>query len=248
MSASRRSPAPGSTSSRSMSAAGPWRWVGLILAGTLALGGWQSCSPSKPAADTSKSASKSASPSPTPSAIVNDMAQNSAHHVLPIDGENFDVKVDYFCTSYDASKWQTLEAKAVSFSVHLVPKAGLPDQPRVVVTQFQAVTTLVSSNSQLNGYVLSTTSDNAAGSGYLISDVYPYEGTVSIAGYTTALADQWRSVTGKTNKLDEKALVASGVYANKMTFTVSLVVTNFGDTAGHKRTINDALTIVTTTR
>jgi hypothetical protein len=55
---------------------------------------------------------------------TDDLARNSAHRTLKIPGESFVLTVDYYLTSYDATKWQTLAAKYVTVSVHVKPTGG----------------------------------------------------------------------------------------------------------------------------
>lgn len=72
---------------------------------------------------------------------ANDLAQNSAHRTLKIPGENFVLTVDYFLTSYDATKWQTLAAKDVNVSAYVKPSGAGP-VPQVMLGSFEARTEL----------------------------------------------------------------------------------------------------------
>jgi hypothetical protein len=173
----------------------------------------------------------------------NDLARNSAHRTLKIPGESFALTVDYYLTSYDATKWQTLASKDVNVSVH-VKATGSAAVPQVLLGSFGAATTLRAVDPGLDGLPVVTMRDTppAALPGYVMSAGYPYDTVVPVDGYSPALVDRWSYLAG-TQPLTEQGLVKAGVYANRLTFDYSLLVRNAGDGGFHKRSVTDSLTV-----
>lgn len=173
----------------------------------------------------------------------NDLATNSAHRTLKIPGEAFVLTVDYFLTSYDATKWQTLASKDVNVSIHVKPSSGAP-QPLVMLGAFRAQTALRAVDPALDGLPIATMTDQppAALAGYLMSASYPYDTVVPVEGYSAPLVQRW-SYLAQDQELTEQGLVKAGVYANRLTFSYSLLVRNAGDAGFHERLVTDSLTI-----
>ena len=124
--------------------------------------------------------------------VANDLATNSAHHSLPVPGEQFSLTVDYW-TDYAASAWQTLQPKKINLSVHLTPAATITgDAPEVLIGSFSAVTTLLAAMPGLDGLPIAVTEQEPnALPGYLINVNYPYDNVVSIEGFDPTLIDRW---------------------------------------------------------
>lgn len=194
-------------------------------------------------------ASTSTSPAPTLIAtgtvptVANDLASNSAHHTLPVDGEQFSLNVDYW-TDYDAAAWQTLQPKKVNLSVHLAPAASTAgDAPEVLIGSFSAVTTLLAAMPGLDGLPIAASNQEPnAIPGYLINVNYPYDNVLAIPGFSDALSARWLTVAGD-QQLTEAGLVAAGVYGNRITFSYSVLVKNTGDAGYHQRILQDTLTM-----
>lgn len=174
---------------------------------------------------------------------ANDLASNSAHHTLKIPGESFVLTVDYFLTAYDATKWQTLASKDVSVSVHVKPSGGAT-QPLVMLGAFRAQALLRAVDPALDGLPVATMADQppAALPGYVMSASYPYDTVVPVDGYSPALVQRW-SYLAADQELTEQGLVKAGVYANRLTFSYSLLVRNAGDAGFHQRSVTDSLTV-----
>jgi hypothetical protein len=60
---------------------------------------------------------------PVPKAPSNDLAKSSAHRVLPIDGEKFKLKVDYW-TTVESTTWDATGAKDIHLLAYVQPAAG----------------------------------------------------------------------------------------------------------------------------
>ncbi len=208
-----------------------------ILAATCAVLLLAACSGSGDAATTERTASA------PPPKTVNDLASNSAHRTLKIPGESFVLTVDYYLTSYDATKWQTLAAKDVNVSVHVRP-ARAAAVPQVLLGGFDAQAELLAVDPGLDSLAVSTVQDRppAALAGYVMSASYPYDTVVPVDGYSTALVDRWSYLAG-SQPLTEQGLVTAGVYANRLAFDYSLLIRNAGDTGYHKRSVTDSLTV-----
>jgi hypothetical protein len=175
--------------------------------------------------------------------VPNDLATNSAHHSIPVPGEQFSLTVDYW-TDYPASGWQTLQPKQINLSVHLTPAATTTgDPPEVLVGSFQATTTLLAAMPGLDGLPIAIAEQEPnALPGYLINVNYPYDNAVSIEGFDPTLIDRWTLLAGD-EPLTEPALVAAGVYGNRITFGYRILVRNTGDAGYHQRLLLDALTV-----
>jgi hypothetical protein len=174
---------------------------------------------------------------------ANDLARNSAHRTLKIPGESFVLTVDYYLTSYDATKWQTLAAKDVNVSVHVKPTDAAA-VPQVLLGAFDAQAVLRAIDPGPDGLAVATLQDRppAAVAGYAMSASYPYDTVVPVDGYSAALVNRWSYLAG-SQPLTEQGLVKAGVYANRLTFGYSLLVRNAGDPGYHKRSVTDALTV-----
>ncbi|MET0864560.1 MAG: hypothetical protein ABWZ98_09530 [Nakamurella sp.] len=175
--------------------------------------------------------------------VANDLATNSAHHTLPVDGEQFSLNVDYW-TDYDAAAWQTLQPKKVNLSVHLAPTATTAgDAPEVLIGSFTAVTTLLAAMPGLDGLPIAMSNqDPTAIPGYLINVNYPYDNVLAIQGFSDELATRWQTVAGD-QPLTQPGLVAAGVYGNRITFSYRVLVKNTGDAGYHQRILQDTLTM-----
>jgi hypothetical protein len=194
------------------------------------------CSQPDDAATTERTA---AAPPPR---TTNDLAANSAHRTLKIPGEQFVLTVDYYLTSYDARKWQTLAAKNVNVSVHVKPTGATV--PQVLLGSFDAQATLRAVDPGLDDVAVATMADHppAALPGYVMSTNYPYDTVMPVDGFSPTLVSRWSYLAGD-QPLTEQGLVKAGVYANRLTFGYGLLVRNNGDTGYHKRSVTDSLTV-----
>jgi hypothetical protein len=208
------------------------RSAGIVLAVLLAAGCSQG-GDDPVAADRTTSA--------TPPATSNDLAQNSAHRTLKVPGEDFVLTVDYYLTSYDATKWQTLAAKDVNVSAY-VKATGSKVVPQVLLGSFEARTELRAVDPGLDALPVTTMDDRppTAVPGYEMSTAYPYTAVIPVDGFSAALVDRW-TYLAKDQALTEQGLVKAGVYANRLVFSYGLLVR---DGAGyHKRSVTDSLTV-----
>ena len=190
--------------------------------------------------DATAAATERTASAPAPK-TTNDLAQNSAHRTLKIPGEGFVLTVDYFLTSYDATKWQTLAAKDVSVSAYVKPSGGGP-VPQVMLGSFEARTELRAVDPGLDALPVAAMDDRppSAVAGYVMSAAYPYSAVVPVDGYSSSLVDRWRYLAGN-QALTEQGLVKAGVYANRLTFSYGLLVKD--PTGYHKRSVIDSLTV-----
>jgi hypothetical protein len=174
--------------------------------------------------------------------VPNDLATNSAHHSIPVPGEQFSLTVDYW-TDYPASTWQTLQPKQINLSVHLTPAASTTgDPPEVLVGSLTATTTLLAAMPGLDGLPIAVTDQEPnALPGYLINENYPYDNAVSIEGFDPTLIQRWTLLAGD-QPLTEPALITAGVYGNRITFNYRILVRNTGDAGYHQRLLQDTLT------
>ncbi len=198
--------------------------------------------PTSPASDPTSSPATLTATGAIP-VVANDLASNSAHHSIEVPGEQFALTVDYW-TDYDAPNWQTLQPKKINLSVHLAPTAtAAGDTPEVLIGSFSGVTTVLAAMPGLDGLpIAATNQEPSAVAGYLINANYPYDNVVTIEGFSAPLVDRWQDVAGDQT-LTEPALVAAGVYANRITFTYRILVRNTGDPDYHQRILQDTLTV-----
>lgn len=191
---------------------------------------------------------------PVPKAPSNDLAKNSAHRLLPIDGEVFKLKVDYW-TTVDSTTWDATGAKNVHLLAYVQPAAG--KAPDVVLDRFTAAFTLVAGQTGLTGVAAGNTvdPDSSGGAtdspgadfggglpGFLLTSKVSYGAQFGVAGVSTDLVDRWQLLAPR-QVLSEAALQRAGVYAVRASMTYRLLVRNAGDTGWHRRTVVDTLTV-----
>ena len=178
-----------------------------------------------------------ASTTPT---VRSDLAGDSAHHVLAVDGETFGMKIDYWTTT-PVSGWQVGGIQNLHLAAYLDPKAAAP-QVLVdgVTVQWRVAATVLG----LDGVLLGELVDRpaGAGAGFLISKTYPYN-TVSVrAGVGQELVDRWAALA-PGQPLTEPALRRAGVYAITVSIRYDLLIRSTGETVGHRRTVLDQLDV-----
>lgn len=188
-----------------------------------------------------------------PPAPANDLAKNSAHRVLPIDGEKFKLKVDYW-TTVESTTWDATGAKNVHLLAYVQPAAG-SKPPDVVIDRFSPAFTLAGSTG-LGGVAAGNTVDPDSGGGatdvagaavgalpgFLITPTVSYGSEFGTAGVSDALADRWHQLAAD-QALTEAALQRAGVYAVRVSMTYRLLVRNVGDPGWHRRTVLDTITV-----
>ena len=175
-----------------------------------------------------------------PTDTVNDLGSGSAHHQLAVDGESFRLKVDYFSTG-DTKNWTSLGPKNVHLLAYLNPAAD-STAPQVVIDNFQAQYRLLAANTELDGLVVDSVTDQAGATPFLITPKVSYGSVVATTGVTPDLLARWQSLGGRL-PLDETALRTAGVAGFTVTFTFRLLVRNTGDAGSHRRTVTDQLTV-----
>lgn len=204
---------------------------------------------------TSPSASLTAD-QPVPKAPANDLAKNSAHRVLAIDGEQFKLKVDYW-TTVDSSTWTATGAKDVHLLAYVQAAAGVKP-PDVVIDRFSPAITLMAASTGLTGVSAGNVVDPDAGGGatdasgasmggsglpgFLITSTVSYGSQFGTAGVSDALATRWQQLAPHET-LSEAALQHAGVYAVRVSMTYRLLVRNAGDAGWHRRTVVDTITV-----
>jgi len=217
-------------------------------------------SPSRSAAATSGTPTSTVAPvsltadQTLPKAPTNDLAKNSAHRVLAIDGEKFQLKVDYW-TTVESTTWDATGAKNVHLLAYVEPAAGVKP-PDVVIDRFSPAFTLLAGSTGLGGVAAGTTIDPDSGGGatdvagaavgglpgFLITPTVSYGSQFGTAGVSDELADRWQQLA-PGQALTEAALRRAGVYAVRVSMTYRLLVRNAGDAGWHRRTVLDTLTV-----
>ena len=192
---------------------------------------------------------------PAPRAPANDLAKNSAHRVLAIDGEKFKLKVDYW-TTVDSTGWDATGAKNVHLLAYVQAAAGVKT-PDVVIDRFSPAFTLLASNTGLDSTAAGNPVDPDAGGatdasgvglggtglpGFLITGTVSYGSQFAAAGVSDELAARWQQLAPHQS-LSEAALQRAGVYAIRVSMTYRLLVRNAGDPGWHRRTLVDTLTV-----
>jgi hypothetical protein len=187
------------------------------------------------------SSSASASAPPPPGVVTSDLASNSAHHVIAVPGEGFDLSVDYW-SSTDIAHWQSAGAKQLNLSLHLALHPDAPVQD-VLLYDLTVAVTIKATTATFEGLQIVSASDTASGvPGFLVSSVYPYDSVVNVPAMAQPLVDRWKSVSGD-KPLSSAGLRGYGVYANQIGYTYNILVKNQGDTDYHKRVVTDVLTV-----
>jgi len=175
--------------------------------------------------------------------VVNDLATNSAHHTLKVDGEQFSLNADYW-TEYDAAAWQTLQPKKVNLSVHLVPAASTAgDPPEVLIGSFSGITTLLAAMPGLDGSPIAVSNQEPnAIPGYLITENFPYDNALAIEGFSDALSARWAMVAGE-QPLTGARFGRCRCVRQSDHLSYRLLVKNTGDAGYHQRILQDTLTM-----
>ena len=190
---------------------------------------------------------------PVPAATPNDLAKDSAHRSLAIDGESFELKVDYW-TTVTSTTWDATNAKNVHLLAYVLPGAT-GKAPDVVIDRFTPTFTLLAGSTVLDGVVAGNAVDPDAGGssdataggttglpGFLITKTVSYGSQFAVDGVSDSLAQRWQqSAPGQT--LSEAALQHAGVYGVRASMTYRLLVRNAGDPGWHRRTVVDTLTV-----
>jgi hypothetical protein len=209
-----------------------------LLVAVLAIAALASCSTGS---SSHASSSASASVPPPPAIVANDLASNSAHHVIPVPGEGFDLSVDYW-SSTDIAHWQSAGAKALNLSLHLALHPDAPAQD-VLLYDLTVAVTVKATTGTFEGLQIVSASDTASGvPGFLVSDIYPYDSVVNVPAMAQPLVDRWKSVAGD-KPISSAGLRGYGVYANEIGYTYNILVKNQGDSEYHKRVVTDVLTV-----
>src|ERR1700712_520852 len=125
---------------------------------------------------------------------TNDLKTGSAHHNLPVDGEAFRLKVDYFTTT-DTSTWSVIGPKDIHLLGYVNPAAGAT-APQVMIDDFQAQYRLLAANPDLDALVIADTQDQPAGSiaGFVITPTVSYATLFTSSGTTPELLQRWQSL------------------------------------------------------
>jgi hypothetical protein len=193
------------------------------------------------AASSQATSSTSVSVPPPPGIVTNDLASNSAHHVIPVPGEGFDLSVDYW-SSTDIAHWQSAGAKQLNLSLHLSLHPDAPAQD-VLLYDLTVAVSIKATTATFEGLQIVAASDTASGvPGFLVSAVYPYDSVVNVPAMAQPLVDRWKSVSGD-KPLNSAGLRDYGVYANRISYTYNILVKNPGDSEYHKRVVTDVLTV-----
>jgi hypothetical protein len=190
---------------------------------------------------TAATTTTSLSAAAAPPAVTSDLAEGSAHHEIGVAGEPFTVEVDTW-TDADVAQWQTLPPKVVNSVLNLVPIAGESQPAEVTMAAVTVTTALAATMPGLDGLVVDTWTQTAPGQGFALSQYYPYAAAVPITGYTAPLVERWTYLAGEQPLTDE-ALRTAGVYANRITFSWTLLVRNDGDPGYHQRLVTDTITV-----
>ena len=220
-----------------------------------------SAAASATASTASSPATASTLPSLTPDQPVakvpaNELAKNSAHRVLAIDGEKFKLKVDYW-TTVDSATWDATDAKDVHLLAYVQAAAGVKP-PDVVIDRFSPTFALLAGSTGLNGVSGGNVVDPDAGGsatdasgaglgagglpGFLITQTVSYGSQFGTVGASDALATRWQQLAPR-QPLSEAALQTAGVYAVRVSMTYRLLVRNAGDAGWHRRTVVDTITV-----
>ncbi|MBM9469509.1 hypothetical protein [Nakamurella leprariae] len=197
-----------------------------------------------PAGDAPTTPTTSATPLSAAAAVppvTDDLGGGSAHHDIGVAGEPFTVKADTW-TDADVTQWQTLPPKVVNSVLNLVPIAGEGQPAQVTMAAVTVTTALAATMPGLDGLVVDTWTETAPGQGFALSQYYPYAAAVSVLGYSQPLVDRWTYLAGDQPLTDE-ALRTAGVYANRITFSWTLLVRNDGDLGHHQRLVTDTITV-----
>lgn len=190
---------------------------------------------------------------PVPAAPPNDLGKDSAHRSLAIDGETFELKVDYW-TTVAATTWDVTGAKNVHLLAYVLP-AATGKAPDVVIDRFIPSFTLMAGSTALDGVAAGSPADPDAGGssdataggtnglpGFLITKTVSYGSQFAVDGISDALAQRWQQ-WAPGQALTKAALRHAGVYAVRASMTYRLLVRNAGDPGWHRRTVVDTLTV-----
>ncbi len=170
--------------------------------------------------------------------LADDLVTGSAHHSLPVDGENFALRVDYW-TTVPVAQWSALSPADLHVAAYLNPKGAAPI---VLIDRFSAQWRLNALTPGLDGLQLLETVDAPTGSsaGFQITKTISYSTVSDRTGAENALFDRWNQlVSGQ--RINAAGLAAAGVYGITVNVRYDLLVKNAGDTQWHRRTVVDQL-------
>jgi len=148
--------------------------------------------------------------------------------VLPVEGEEFKLIIEYLC---DDSNWCITSDKKLYMTIYT---EGLPEDKNVYIDDIHMDTTIVSTNAYFDGILQDTLDDGVHSAviiGFPISDNNEYFGVNVIEGQNSEFIQAYfygrRSYyTGSVSekRLLESDFLESGVWANKITGVIGLVI------------------------
>lgn len=146
---------------------------------------------------------------------------------LKVDGEEFNLIIEYAC---DDSAWCITSDKCLYMTIYT---DGLPEDKKVYIDDIHMDTSIVSTNAYLDGILQDTLDDGVHSSlavGFPISDTNKYFGVNVIEGQNSEFVEGFlygcSSIYGSvtTKRLLESDFLKLGVYANKITGVIGLLI------------------------
>ncbi|WP_188942493.1 hypothetical protein [Nakamurella endophytica] len=216
---------PTATSGAASSAAGTDTAAGTVTAGGV----------TTPAAVTAPSATG------TRPTVRNDLARNSLRRSLPVDGERFGLRVDYW-TQVPTAQWSATSARDLHLAAYLSVTGATA--PQVLLDRWTVQWRTLAVVPVLDDVLLDQWTDAPTGDlpGWTVTATYPYASAVTSGGIADALLERWRA-DGGTGVPSDAALHTAGVDAVVVELRYDLSIRSPGETLWHRRTVLDRLTV-----
>jgi hypothetical protein len=186
-------------------------------------------------------------PNKNVSVMNNDLEGGALLIQHKVNGEVFTFTTRY-STSYNVDDWQITDSKTLKMEAWLEQSAYFTG---TTLLDNVHVDCNIQSKYQIMDGVLQDTMDDRLHTGdqpgFLVSDIYPYENTFSIEGYSQWLVEGWGYfntsygyTSYETVRLTEQNLRGNGgVMGNKFTIVYDLLIRNQGEEFYHTRSIVD---------
>ena len=162
-----------------------------------------------------------------------ELATSGIQQVLDVPGQDFDLVVDYHCILDENAKWTVTSDKEMYMNIHT---EGLDDNKKVYIDNVHTDTTIRSIYPSVDGIKQDTMDDRIHNSlmlGIPISDDNSYSSINCIEGQNQTFMEGsfygfsgYTSGTIRQQRYVESDYLAAGVYANKISSAIDLIVVN----------------------
>ena len=160
-----------------------------------------------------------------------DSLTNGHRQVKSVDGEDFDLVIDYKCDLENEENWTITSDKKLTMEIKT---ENLPKDYKVYIDNIHTDTSIIASNSAFNGVLQDTMDDRIHNSlmlGFPINDDFGYNGKNEIEGQnetfiqgTVYAYNGYGSGSIEEKRRTESDYLEHGVYGNKISSIIDLLI------------------------